>query len=67
MMNYKLVANAPDNGKFYDILETTTDQIVAEGICKEEAKSLARHCNMGGFFDGWTPSFFLQSIPRCTF
>ncbi len=78
MMNYKLVQagieTVPDtNGKFagavYDILETTTDQIVAEGIhgYRDEAKRLCRHLNMGGGFDGNTPSFFLARIPRQAF
>jgi hypothetical protein len=75
MMNYKLVPNGiaavPNtNGKFagpvYDILETTTNQIVAEGISghNSEAKNLCRKLNMGGGFDGNTPSFFLARIPR---
>jgi hypothetical protein len=59
MMNYKLVPNAPNGG--YNILETTTGQIVVEG--KDEAKQLCRHLNMGGGFDGSTPSFFLTRLP----
>jgi hypothetical protein len=73
MMNYKLVQKGIDtipntDGRFagavYDILETTTDQIVAEGIhgYKDEAKRLCRHLNMGGGFDGFTPSFFLAKL-----
>ena len=74
MMNYKLVqagiANIPNtDGKFagpaYNILETSTGQTVVEGVLgyKDEAKKLCRHLNMGGGFDGNTPSFFLARIP----
>ena len=58
-MNYKLVANGITdipytNGDYvctaYDILETTTNQIVAEKVrgFNDEAKQLCRHLNMGG-------------------
>ena len=74
MMNYKLVqtgmAVVPGtDGKFsgpvYDILETSTDQIVLENVSghNNEAKRLCRHLNMGGGFDGFTPAFLLQKIP----
>jgi len=74
MMNYKLVQTGVTDihntdGKYvtqvYDILETATDQTVIEGIhgYKDEAKKLCRHLNMGGGFDGNTPSFFLARIP----
>ena len=75
MMNYKLVqtgmAVVPGtDGKFmgpvYDILETATDQVVASsvqgGTAPNQAKALCRHLNMGGGFDGKTPSFFLNAI-----
>lgn len=78
MMNYKLVANGITdipytNGDYactaYDILETTTNQIVAEKVrgFNDEAKQLCRHLNMGGGFDGCTPSFFLTRLPICKF
>lgn len=49
----------------YEVVETGTRQVIKSDMRKEEAKALTRHCNMGGFFDGFTPAFFLQSIPRC--
>ena len=47
----------------YEVVETGTRQIIKTGMRKEEAKSMTRHLNMGGGFDGWTPSFFLAQIP----
>jgi len=78
MMNYKLVpagiATVPNtDGKFagpvYDILETATDQIVAQSIpgTHNQAKALCRQLNMGGGFDGSTPAFFLVQIPKRAF
>lgn len=75
MMNYKLVAtgsnveirqnkDASFVSETFNILETPTNQIVASDIpaYNNQAKSLCRHLNMGGGFDGFTPSFFLSKI-----
>lgn len=75
MMNYKSILKpsmevVPGTGGKYithmhDILETKTNQIIATiPGHNDEAKKLCRHLNMGGFFDGFTPAFFLQSISR---
>ena len=72
MMNYRLVPNGmtkvPNTDvscPAYDILETTTGQIVVEKVrgFSDETKQLLRHLNMGGGFDGSTPSFFLTRLP----
>jgi hypothetical protein len=64
MMNYKSIRSAQVN--LFDVHETQTDQIVRSGITSEAAKTATRHLNMGGGFDGNTPTFFLQQIHRPT-
>ena len=51
----------------YEVVETGTRQIIKSDMRKEEAKSMTRHLNMGGGFDGFTPSFFLARIPVIKF
>jgi hypothetical protein len=62
-MNYKV--NRVNNR--YEILETQTDQVVYTTPSDDKAKNLCRDLNLGGFFDGQTPAFFLTQIPRPTF
>jgi hypothetical protein len=64
MMNYKSIRSAQVN--LFDVHEAQTDQIVITGLTSEAAKAATRHLNMGGGFDGQTPSFFLQQIHRPT-
>lgn len=72
MMNYKtinpvmeMVIAPTDSGKMtVDILETTTDQVIMTDVEITEAKKLCRHFNMGGGFDGFTPTFFLYQIKQ---
>lgn len=42
-----------------EVYETATDQIIKKFSTKSEARELMKHLNLGGGFDGWTPSFFL--------
>ena len=58
-MNYKLITNP---GHFFDVLETTTNQIVFTSAEHSKAKEFLRHLNLGGGFDGYTPSFFMKKI-----
>lgn len=62
MMNYKAIQSATV-GRF-DVFETQTDQIVLSATTNEIAKETCRHLNLGGGFDGQTPSFFLRQIDR---
>lgn len=55
---YKLV----ENNNSYSIFEISTDQIVKSFNDKKEAKKFLRHLNLGGGFDGWSPSFFLRPV-----
>lgn len=47
----------------YEVVETGTRQVIKSEMGKDEAKAMTRHLNMGGGFDGFTPSFFLARIP----
>lgn len=44
----------------YEVVETTTDQVIKTDMTQSEAKALCRHLNFGGGFDGFTPAFFTQ-------
>jgi hypothetical protein len=57
-MNYRL--EPLDN--CFVIIEAQTDQIIKMFNTKEKAKKYLRHLNLGGGFDGWTPSFLLFNI-----
>lgn len=54
-MNYSVIET--DNK--YNVYETSTDQVIKTFSNKSEAKDLMKQLNLGGGFDGWTPSFFL--------
>jgi hypothetical protein len=57
-MNYKINGKA----KKFEVVEVATEQTIRIFPSKEKAKTLLRHLNLGGGFDGWTPSFVLKSI-----
>jgi hypothetical protein len=61
--NYKLIENPTDKSK-YAILETSTEQIVKifDGKDFSDARKFLRHLNLGGGFDGWSPSFCVRNI-----
>jgi len=56
-MNYKVIQKK----NTYAIVEKSTDHIVAFGV-EKEMKTRCRFLNLGGAFDGWTPSFVLKKI-----
>ena len=58
-MNYK-IKTSPSN--VFEVLETKTNQVIASFAEHKTAKELLRHLNLGGGFDGWTPSFILKTI-----
>lgn len=57
-MNYKIVMNSVN----FDVIETCTEQVIRTFEAHKEAKKFLRHLNLGGGFDGWTPTFFLKKI-----
>lgn len=68
MMNYRYINTAnyggSDGPEVCDVVENTTNQVIKSGLSLQKAKEMVRHLNLGGGFDGWTPSFFLQQIPQ---
>lgn len=54
-MNYKLVNRKNKHG----VLEIQTNQIIKLFDNRNDARDLLRHLNLGGGFDGWTPSFMI--------
>ena len=61
-MNYNLV-EGKDNS-MYDVLEETTGQVIKSFAADRfsEARAFMRHLNLGGGFDGWTPTFITKKI-----
>jgi hypothetical protein len=51
----------------HEVVETVTSQVIKTDMTQSEAKNACRFLNMGGGFDGNTPSFFLERIPKQTF
>lgn len=49
------------NGIF-SINENATDQVIKTFTDMKDAKSFLRHLNLGGGFDGWTPTFLLKKF-----
>jgi len=61
-MTYNLVEGKDKS--MYDVFEETTSQVIKSfpGDKFSEARSFMRHLNLGGGFDGWTPSFLVKNI-----
>lgn len=62
-MNYKLVEDTV-NKSLYNVFEKNTEQVVGSFKDFREARKFLRHLNLGGSFDGWTPSFFLVDVSK---
>jgi hypothetical protein len=60
--------SSPVSGFFlYEVVETETNQVIKTDMTQSEAKSLCRHLNFGGGFDGFTPGFFLNKPGKLHF
>lgn len=53
MVNYKIIKE----DKFFNVVETATEQVIKQLDSKQQAIKLVQHLNMGGGYDGFTPSF----------
>jgi hypothetical protein len=53
MVNYKIVKE----DKVFNVVETATEQVIKVLDSKPEAIKLVQHLNMGGGFDGFTPTY----------
>jgi hypothetical protein len=64
-MAYNLVEGKDKS--MYDILEETTNQVIKSfpGSKFAEARAFMRHLNLGGGFDGFTPTFLLRNLDNC--
>jgi len=69
-MNYKIVEalmlpeTSEKNCPIFNVVETSTNQIIKTFPAPKEAKEFMRHLNLGGSFDGWTPTFFLKTVQK---
>ena len=59
MRNYSHQAHYNGEDFVWSVHENTTDQTIASYYFEDDARSLAKHLNQGGGFDGFTPAFFL--------
>ena len=57
-LNYIVEANSTE----YNVIETPSEQVIKTCKVYKDAKELMRHLNLGGAFDGWTPTFMLKKI-----
>lgn len=66
-MRYKYKTHS-NNGNAAEVAasikETQSDLWVAVNLKVDDAKRLTKHLNLGGGFDGHTPSFFCEKIKQ---
>lgn len=66
--NYKIVEGwllpetSDKNCPVFDVYEVPTEQVIKRFNDPKEAKKFMRHLNLGGGFDGWTPTFFMTPV-----
>lgn len=63
MSNYSIKTK----NKEHTIIEKSTGHSVFKSTNKRNAHKKLAFYNMGGGFDGWTPSFFLTKMPELYF
>lgn len=47
---------------FWELYETSTDQVIDQFFFEEDAVDTANFMERGGAFAGWTPSFILREV-----
>jgi len=57
-----MIINNSDN--LFNVIETATSQIIKTFTDQKEAKNYMRFLNLGGSFDGFTPSFLVKKIEK---
>ena len=64
-LNYNLIEGRADRN-MHDIVELSTDQVIKSFPGEEflKARAFMRHLNLGGAFDGWTPTFFCKTFKK---
>lgn len=64
-MNYKIIESEDTYYKsVYYVKETTTNQVIKTFYDFPEAKKYMKFLNLGGAFDGFTPSFILNNTSK---
>lgn len=67
-MNYKVTNYTADimtpQIQFADVIEVPTGLVIKQQLSVPKARDLAWKLNHGRGFNGFTPEFFLHSIPR---
>lgn len=64
-MNYKIIESEDTYYKsVYYVKETTTNQNIKTFYDYNEAKKYMKFLNLGGAFDGFTPSFILNNTSK---
>ena len=59
--NYYYTLVQQDNDTFsWNVIETQTNQTIAEYLFEDDAIETVMHLMSGGGFDGFTPRFFLD-------
>lgn len=46
----------------FGVYEIATEQVIKTFKDKTEARKFLRHVNLGGGFNGWTPTFFMRPL-----
>ena len=64
MMNYYIEKDETSNS--WKVIERPTQQTIKENLIHQEAKRFLRHYNLGGGFDGWSPTFLLKKVGMLT-
>ena len=63
-MQYQVIEEITQdtNINAFHVVETASGRSIKQFPLKTEAVKLLRFLNLGGGFDGWSPSFFLKKI-----
>lgn len=76
MVNYKIQnsgrwqfdEHSKVSGHFlHEVVENTTGHVIKTDMTHGQAKTLCRHLNFGGGFDGFTPAFFLAKCENISY
>lgn len=63
-MKYSVMPSYVDNEFVWNLYEVASEQIVGRFFFEEDAVDFAEFYESGGGFDGFTPPFILNSVPR---
>lgn len=61
-MNYEIIETGVVKDRAFHVYEKPTNQYIKSFNKNIDAKMFMRHLNLGGGFDGWTPTFMLVNF-----